>query len=74
LEVAKKLKQSGETVNLVSMFDTWAPGFIHSKRFIDRFKKHRENIRELGTTYIAEKFKQRGTTIVGASLKITRQT
>lgn len=59
LEVAKKLKQKGEAVHLVAMFDSYAPGYLKSLSHIKRIFIHLRLITQLGWPYLKQKIVKR---------------
>lgn len=59
LEVAKRLKQKGEAIHLVAMFDSYAPGYLKSLSRIKRIFIHIRLITQLGWPYLKQKLIKR---------------
>lgn len=54
LEVARKLQEEGETVQLVAMFDGFAPGYKESSSRIKRIAHHLRKLVPLGWPYLKQ--------------------
>lgn len=54
LEAAKLLEARGETVKLIAMLDSNAPGFLDSLARMERLKKHFYKLRMQGTNYLIQ--------------------
>ncbi len=59
LEVARKLEQQGEQVNLIAMFDTFAPGYNYKLSLLKRMLIHIQEIQQSGFSYIKEKISKK---------------
>lgn len=55
LEVARKLQARGEVVNLVAMFDSSSPGFVHKRPKHGQLKFHLQQIMKKGWPYLRQR-------------------
>jgi thioesterase domain-containing protein/acyl carrier protein len=59
LEMAQQLREQGEEVELVALFDSWLPSAHTQLSPVDRLKWHVEKLSKHGLSYIGKKIVQR---------------